>query len=138
MVRYRIIDHTADIGIEVYGESLSDLFKNSAFALFDIIADIKDIKEDIELNIDLEGFNLEELMVDWLSELLYLSQTKGYIFKETYIEEITDRHLKARAKGEVFNPKAHMFKIEIKGVTYHMLEVNRRKNYWFARIIFDI
>lgn len=138
MVRYSIIEHTADIGIETYGENLFELFRNSAFALFDIIADIKGIKESIEINVDLEGFDLEELMINWLSELLYLSQTKGYIFREAYIDNITNISLKASVKGEFFNPDIHKFKMEIKGVTYHMLEVKKKKNGWIARVIFDI
>ncbi len=138
MVEYRIIDHTADMGLEVYGKDLPDLFKNAALALFDLLIDAEDIKNGVEMEIEVEGGNPEELMVNWLSELLYLSQTKGNIFKEAYIDEVSERYVKGRVKGERFNPESHRFKLEIKGVTYHMLEVRKKGNRWLARIIFDI
>ena len=70
MQKYELIDHTADVGVKAYGESLEQAFENAAKAMFDIIADKSEIESVGQYDIVLEADDLEQLLVDWLSELL--------------------------------------------------------------------
>ena len=136
--RYKTFDHTADLGIEVYGEDRNQLFINAGFTLFELITDIRKIEVKTSLPLTVEGINQEDLMVSWLGELLYLHQLKEYLFKEFIIHEIGEKILKATAKGEKFDPHRHEIIREIKAVTYHQIKVVCEKGNWISRIVFDI
>ena len=71
MKKYTLIDHTADIGIKAYGKSLSEAFENAAKGMFDIITDNSDIDSVGQYDIELSADDLEQLLVDFLSDLLY-------------------------------------------------------------------
>ena len=136
--RYKTFNHTADLGIEVYGEDQKQLFVNAGLALFDLITDIDKVEEKTSLSLTAEGINLEDLMVSWLRELLYLHQVKGYLFRDFVIHEISDELLKATVKGEKFDSRRHELIREIKAATYHQIKVVCEKGIWISRIVFDI
>ncbi|MBW1971902.1 MAG: archease [Deltaproteobacteria bacterium] len=136
--RYNFIDHTADIGIEVYGKDKKELFKNAGIGFFDLITDIKKIKEKISVDIEVNADNIEELMVIWLNELNYIFEVKDLVFIDFDIKEISDTHIKAVGKGERFNPNIHPMEEAVKSVTYHKIAVKKVKDGYYARVIFDI
>ncbi|MGR3309644.1 MAG: archease [Candidatus Brocadiales bacterium] len=136
--KYRLINHTADLGIEVYGEGLQELFSNAGFALFDIITDISRVKETTKRVITIEGSDLEQLIVNWLNELLYLHDVEGLLFKRFEVQEITDKNLKALIAGERYDPNKHIIETVVKAVTYHQLQVVQENNRWRAVIIIDL
>jgi SHS2 domain-containing protein len=136
--KYRFLDHTADLGILVYGRDLEELFANAGEAFFDIITDLRRVREDTEKTIRVESSSLEDLMVNWLGELLYLHDVDGLLFKSFSIDELRDGTMKARARGEPFQEERHFIKTEIKAVTYHQLQVKEERGRWMARIIFDV
>ena len=135
---YKVFEHTADIGIKVRGRSLKELFKNLALAVFDIIAEKKPASSKIrkKIPIKLEARNPEELLVDWINELLYLSSVKELIFEDFKIKEIDNNHIDVIS---VACPvKNYNVNVEIKAATYHELEVKRAKNGWQVKVIFDV
>ena len=136
--KFRILDHTADLGILVYGKDVEELFSNAGEAFFDIITDLQRVSESTERIIRVEGPNLEDLMVRWLGELLYVHDVDGFLFRSFSIDELRDGSLKARARGEAFDERRHVIKTEIKAVTYHKIQVKEEKERWRARIIFDL
>lgn len=135
---YEWIEHTADVGIKVFGDDLKDLFSHAANAFFEIITETDTIEPRKTYTIKAKGDGWEELLVNWLNELLFLFDTKGLVFKEFEIEEIRRYYLRAKAKGELFDLKKHPLKTGIKAVTYHQLKVERAKDHWEAQVIFDI
>ncbi len=135
---YKTFNHTADLGIEVYGEDQKQLFVNAGLALFDLITDMDKVEVKTSLPLMAEGMDLEDLMVSWLRELLYLHQVKGYLFRNFAIHEISEKVLKATVKGEKFNPRRHELTREIKAATYHQIKVACEKGVWISRIVFDI
>ena len=138
MKRFEILDHTADIGIIVYGENLKALFENAGEAFFHIITDLKKVKLRTEKHIMIEGESLERLLVDWLSELLYFHDVENLLFKQFKIKSVGKDGLKAVAKGEPFEEGVHAIKTEVKAVTYHQIEVRQEKGHWRAQVIFDL
>lgn len=142
MKKIEIINHTADIGIKVKGNSLKEVFENLALGMFEIITDTKKIKEKEREIIKIKSSDIESLAHDWLSELLYIFNTKHKIFKKFKINDISKVNnsfkLEGEAIGEMFNPEVHTIKREIKAVTYHNLKVKRGRSYFSAEVIFDI
>lgn len=136
---YELLEHTADIRIRVKAKSLSDLFRRSALAMFDIIADgpakDKQLKAHT-LFVRQAANNAEELFINWLNELLSLSQAKGLIFNEFIIEKMDEKYIEARVSG--FGMSAYWVNVEIKAATYHQLSVKKVAQGWQAEVIFDV
>jgi len=138
MKTYELIDHTADVGLKAYGKNLSEAFQNAAKGMFDIITDSSEIEPVGQYDIQLEAADLEQLLVDFLSELLFLNSAQNLVFGFFKVELDEDKNsLSARVFGEKFNISKHKIGAEIKAVTYHMLEVKNKKPY-HAQVLFDI
>jgi len=138
MKRFEVLDHTADIGLIVYGENLKTLFENAGEAFFHLITDLKKVRRRVERRIEIRGEDLERLMVEWLSELLYLHDVENLLFKGFRVESVGEGGLKARVKGEPFQEGIHVIKTGVKAVTYHRIEVRKGNGGWRAQIIFDL
>lgn len=136
--KFRFLNHTADLGILVYGEDPGELFTNAAEAFFSIITDLHRVGENTERIVRVESSHLEDLMVQWLAELLYIHDVEGLLFKKFSIEELDSGVLKARVRGEPFDESRHVIKTQIKAVTYHQIQVREEKGRWRARVIFDL
>jgi len=138
MKTYEFFEHTADVGIKAYGKNLSDAFENAAKAMFDIITDNSEIESVGQYDITLEAPDLEQLLVDWLSELLFLNTSKNLVFGFFKVElDEKKNKLSAKIFGEKFAISKHKAGTEIKAVTYHMLEVSKKKPY-HVQVLFDI
>jgi len=74
--KYKLLDHTADLAIQVNGKDLNDLFRNSSIAIMDLSYPIYSVKNKIEHIISATGSNAEQLLVNWLQEILYLMEVK--------------------------------------------------------------
>lgn len=132
------IDHTGDTGLDIHAGSLEDIFKFAALGMFEIIAPENDFSPERKMNISVQGANSEELLVNWLSELNFLLQAEGFALAKIESLEFKKNMLKAVVSGEEFDPERHSIEVEIKAVTYHMLEVKKTQKGWTARVIFDI
>jgi SHS2 domain-containing protein len=138
MKAYEIIEHTADIGVKAYGDTLSEAFAHAAQGMFDIITDTSQIKNKGTYRIELSAENLEELLVDWLGELLFLQGARNLVFGDFNVTvDEKNSKLSANVSGEELNSEKHTIGTEIKAVTYHMLEIRREKP-CFVTVLFDI
>ncbi|MCD6214499.1 MAG: archease [Thermodesulfobacteriota bacterium] len=138
MKRYEFIKHTADIGIKVYGKDKKSLFLNAAYAFFALITDLKTVTPKKEIKLEVKGQDLEDLFFNWLDELLFLFDTKGFVGCEITIEKLEQKKILAKIKGENFNPQKHPLNACIKAVTYHNFKVNHIDDRFQAQVIFDI
>jgi SHS2 domain-containing protein len=141
MKEFEIIDHTADIGIVAYGKTKREVFINAAKGMFEIIAgENRDLKENFYDKIKLEAKSLEDLLIAWLNELLYISEVKLVILNKFKIKELSDGQIKAEVGGTKINHLSIRIKREVKAVTYHRLEVKKdeESGLWSAQVIFDI
>lgn len=96
--RYSVIDHTADIGLETRGTTIEEAFGNAAFGMFDILSDGSTIDVTTSLLLEVDGHDLEELLVNFLTELLYLYDVEGVLFRE-FLINISQRKNKLRDAG---------------------------------------
>ena len=134
---FSLIDHTADLGFEVLADSLPKLMEEAAKALFSIIADLDNVKEDKHLRIEMPTDSPEENLRYWLEELLFRFNSADTLFSKFTVSE-EDNHFVGTAGGELFDPKRHTIHTEIKGITYHQFEVSETDDGWRATIILDV
>jgi SHS2 domain-containing protein len=135
---FEIIEHTADIGIVAYGTDIKQVFANAALGLFNLMADLDNLKESVKRDIELSAEDIEVLLVQWLNELIYISEVEHILFKRFEINELINTRLKATCFGEKIKAGQHRLKREIKAATYHMLKLNKENGRYQVRIIFDI
>ena len=136
MKKYDLIDHTADVCIKAHGNTISEAFEHAATGMFDIITDNSKIGIVGQYNIELNAPDLEQLLVDWLSELLFLNSAKNLVFGSFKVT-IDENHLSAQVFGEEYDSSKHKMGVEIKAVTYHILEVNNKEPF-YVKVLFDI
>ena len=137
MENYKFIeDLTSDVMFEAYGKDLKELFKNSALALSSVICDVEKLEEEKSFSVDLKGDSLEELMVNWLQEIIALVDTDELFFSRFDINEISENHLKAKVYGEPISPEKAG--VVVKGVTYYKLKLEKIKDNYKATISLDI
>lgn len=138
MHRYKLFDHTADLGVEVHGKTANELFANAAFAVFDILADLSHVSPIVERRIVVDGEGWEDLLVNYLREILYMYNGEGLLLKEFSVFDIDPRHLEGKVAGEPFDHEKHTINTEIKAVTYHQAAVKEDQGMWTGRVIFDV
>jgi SHS2 domain-containing protein len=136
MKQYELIEHTADVGVKAYGKTVAEAFEHVAEGMFDIITDESTIDPVGQYDIRLEAPDLEQLLVDWLSQLLFLNDAQNLVFGKFQVT-LTGNRLSAQVFGEKYDTKKHRMGAEIKAVTYHMLQVSE-KDPIFAQVLFDI
>ncbi len=137
-MNYRILDHTADLALEIKGKNMADLFSNAGMALYDQITDPVTLKEKEHHDLLISGQDREDLMVNWLRELLYLWTGKQKLVKAIKIKKITATSVAARVFIDTFSLDRHEILAEIKAVTYHNISVKKHFGYWSATIVFDL
>ena len=135
---FRILDHTADVGLQAHGADLAELFANAARGMFSIVVSLETVQPTEQFPLQLTADNLEDLLVNWLSELLYLFSAKQILFRRFEITEIDNRQVLAKAFGEPLDQSRHELQAEIKAVTYHDLEVRKLDHGWSAKVLFDV
>jgi protein archease len=135
---YELIDHTADMGVHVFGLTAKDLFQNAAMALMDQLVDSAGFHAREDRGIIITGNDWPDLMINWLREILYLWVGEALLVHAIQIESITENSLSALVRVDPFSTQRHVLKSEIKAVTYHQVQVFDTGSQWEAKVIFDI
>lgn len=135
---YEIIEHTADLGIRVQADDLNSLFGQAGQALFAVVVqNLEDVRCVEEVKLEVQGQQIDFLLVDWLSELLFIFESRDLLLGE-FAVQLSDKGLTATVSGEVFDPARHRLEHEVKAITYHRLYVEQTERGWAAEVIFDI
>lgn len=140
MKKYMLFDHTADIGMEIFGRTKKELFKNAAWALTDVMIEQREETADKgrTRKLAVEGTDAADLLVNFLRELLYLFNGEKTVIQTCQSVAFGRGRLMAILQVEPYNKKKHHAKMELKAVTYHGLSVINEKSAWKARVIFDV
>lgn len=138
MWKYKVFDHTADLGVEISGRSAEEFFVHAAFALFDLITDLRNVKAAQVRKVVVEGADREDLLVSYLRELLYLFNGEGLLLSDYEIMELDSQRLVGEVRGEPFDPGRHRINVEIKAVTYHQALIRETETGWIGRVVFDV
>jgi len=141
---YEVFEHTADVGLHITAPSLETLLVEAGRGLFSLIvedANAITASQRVAINIpaaDTTHDAAAYLLFDWLSELLYIFETKRLVLADFRVQIDDDGSLTAEARGEEIDASRHRLDHEVKAITYHGLEVNQTPDRWEARVIVDI
>ena len=141
MKKYKFLEHTADVMFEAHGDSLEDLFTSSALATEEIMVNLESLSIDEEYYITIESETIENLLYDFLSELIFIKDTENLLFKNFKIIILNKNgkyELSATCEGEKLNPKKHNLGADAKAVTKHQFSVEKKNNKWHSKVIVDI
>ena len=139
MKPYEILDHTADIFVKSYGSTLAEAFEHAAVGMFDQIYPTQEVKPIGEFQVDLQNDDIEQLLVECLSELLFIHETQKVVFAKFKVNlDEKNNELVSQAYGENIDPGKHEIANEIKAVTYHMLEIGQEDENYFVKVLLDI
>jgi len=140
-MKYKILEHKADLKIKVFGKTKEELFENAMVGMFEA-AKYEMTKRlttkrltTKRLTIKIKSIDLPSLLVDFLSEVLYLAETKKLVFEKVEFKKFTENEIEAKLTGNQLKRMG----VHIKGVTYHELDIRQKKDgTWQATILFDI
>jgi SHS2 domain-containing protein len=138
MKKFRIIETTGDVGVVAFGDSLKEVFANTASGLFSVAANLSCIRKKMSLSFDAEGESLDALLLSWLNELIYIQEVNDFLGKEVDIKELSDKKISGELWGEKLDREKHLFGTEVKAATYHNLEIKTENGSWQITVIFDI
>jgi len=138
---YEYLPHPADVRFRAYGATLEEVFEQAAHAMFHVIIDTAALNPERSIDIKLESEGLDNLLYDYLSELLYLFEVEDIIFGHFNVASIEKTNgsyiLHGQASGENIDLERHSFETEVKAVTYHLLKVTKEKGGYSAHVIVD-
>jgi SHS2 domain-containing protein len=140
-VAYQFLDHTGDIAVALRTRSLTELFSDAAAAFTQTVTELDKVEPKRPVEVDVDAPELDLLLVDFLSELLYRFDTRGWLtrYAETAITEKDGGWaLAGTLLGETLDPRRHDVKVLIKAVTYHGLHIEQQHGLWTATVVFDI
>ena len=138
---FSYFETTADLGVEATGKSLEEAFKEGAKGLYNIMVDIDKVDKKESVEFEVEGESLEELLYNFLNELLFYTDVDNLVFSDFDIKiEKDDNNYKLRctAYGEKIDKEKHNIKEEVKAVTYHKMEIKQEDDGWKIRYIVDL
>ena len=135
---FEILEHIADVGLKIYGATLPELFANAGQGLMAIAFESVPAEPLERLSLHAEGADYEDLLVCWLSEILYFVDTDGWIFSGFVIQSVEQNKVVGEALGERSDPAQRTRAVAVKAVTYHQVSVRRVLEGWEAVVYFDI
>ncbi len=139
---FHFLEHTSDALIEAWGKTFEHALTQAANAFYDIMINPKSVLPRIEDIVKVEGHDESELLYDWLEALLLRFDIDGMVYSEFQIDPIFlgngPLNLQAKIRGERYDRQKHGGKVEIKGVTYHMMEVERQTDKVRVRFLLDL
>ena len=137
---FRYLDHMTDAVIEAYGSTLEEAFEYAAKGLNDTMIDLSTVKPDTKVEIIASGHDTFSLLFDWLDKVMLLLVADGMVMSE-FKARITRKGgyaLKGYAMGEKLDLTRHKYKVEIKAVTYHEMQVIEEPAGATVRFLLDL
>jgi protein archease len=135
---HETFEHTADIGLRARAADLNSLFAEAAKAFFSVIVEnAEEVRAVDEFSVTVEADERDDLLYDWLAELLYLFDTEHVLLGEFDVT-VRDGGLNATVRGEPIDSTRHRLDMEVKAITYHELKVEQNGDEWLAEVIIDL
>jgi SHS2 domain-containing protein len=144
---FELLSHTADIKMRAYGTTLEELFRSTLKGMFSSIKprsshivykndELICTKFTVEHKLVTHSPNLHSLLVDFLSDCLYLSDVHNEAYFDARFDILSNTELQAYIYGVTITG---FEATEIKGVTYNDLDIQQSPDgLWQATVVFDI
>jgi SHS2 domain-containing protein len=139
-MKYKFFDHTADAKFQAYGQTVEEVFANAGLAMFSLIVDTTEVKPAFEEELKVEGSDLKALLYNFLEELLFLLDTKGFLLNDIVrikIDKQEQYTLTALARGDLHLDQYSIIG-EVKAVTYNQMEITEAEGTFTAQVVVDL
>ncbi len=136
--KYRVIRKSSELSIRLAGDSLQRILADAGAALFDLLVDMTAVEARESVTLEVEGLDSDDLMVNWMRELLYEYQVSGYMLKEFDIHESGEFFVRAEARGEKFDPDRHEEREAIGAVDERLSHLGKMGSQWTAQVSFEL
>lgn len=134
-MKYKYLEHTADIKFQAFGKTLEEAFSNSTYAMINIISEDK-VKEKIIKKIKIKGIDKKSLLYNFLEEILFLLNTKNFLLSKVKDIKIKNKELNAILVGDKLNN--YKLGLDVKAVTYNEMFIRKDKNKFIIQVVLDI
>ena len=138
---FEFLDHMSDVYVAAYGRSLEEAFENAGKAFTHTITNVRNIRPVEEREIRVKGMDLEELLYNWLDELLFVFEVENLLFSDFSVRIFKKNEgyeLVAAAKGEKYDPNKHVQKVAVKSPTYSLMEIAKKNETYVLKFVLDI
>jgi SHS2 domain-containing protein len=130
-------DHSGDIGIEAWGDSPEQLLENLSRGLFSLMCRSR-VEASVERQITVSSNSLEELVINWLSEIVSAADVHGEVYGVVRLSKVGAGRAEGAIEGERYDQARHDLRFEVKAATYHGLKVEQVGGLHHARVVFDL
>lgn len=137
-MNFELLDHPADIGFRAHAQTLPGLYVECAHALVSLILDSSDIEPNQQHTVRVEASDFESLLVNWLNEVLYLTDSKRLALGVFEVVRLEKYRIECTARGEMRDANKHPAKLVVKAVTYHQLKIRQTSGGWSADVYVDV
>lgn len=135
---FEVLEHTADIGLRAFGGDLAEAFARAALGMFSLMVELAGVREVEAWEVVAEGYDLAELLVNWLNELLYLLEVEGMLGRGFHVELDGAGRLRGQVRGERYSPSRHRRRREVKAATFHRLAIKEDACGVTVEVYFDL
>ena len=135
---YKLIEHTADMGIEARADSLPGVLRDMAKGLKALMFGDSPVFAKLDREITVQAEDLTELVVCWLNEVAYWCEKDNMVPAEFRIHLLNKAGIRATISGEPFDPLRHSAERQVKSVTYHQACLEEVPGGWYARVYVDL
>jgi SHS2 domain-containing protein len=134
-MKFKFLEHPADIKFQAFGKTLEEAFINSALALKQTIYE-KKIKEKKAKKIKLEAKDKEALLYDFLEQFLFLLDAEDFLFNKIKKLKINQNALEAEISGD--KASDYDFNNNVKAITYSNMFVKKQKDKYTTQVVLDV
>jgi SHS2 domain-containing protein len=139
---YKFLEHTSDAYIEAWAPTFEEALVESASAFYQTMLSLENVQPKEEEQIQVSGHDEKELLFNWLETLLLRFDIDGMAYSTFKINSISPEtqplKLRATISGETYSREKHGAKVEIKGITYHLMTIDKQPNRVTIRFILDL
>ncbi len=136
MIKFKFLEHKADAKFQAFGNSIGEVFKNSALALQKIMTKGAKIKPKIKKNFVVESENKEKMLYCFLEEFLYLFDAENFIFSKVKLKLFNETRLEVEILGD--KASNYNFLNDVKAVTYNQMFVKKQGNKFITQVVLDV
>ncbi len=140
--KFEFLEHTADILIAAYGQTMQEAFENSALAMFEVMTDTTTVNPTQQDTVEVEAEDEYALLYGWLEALLVKFEVNGMLYSKFKIDSLIENNdgfkLNATIWGEKYSKEKHPQKVAVKAVTYHRMEIIKEQDKVTLEFILDI
>ncbi len=136
-MRYKFLEHTADVKFRAEGKTVEEAFSNAAYALKETILKGKGkISEKIKKKIIVSGKDKESLLYNFLEEFLFLLDSEWFMLSKISKIKIKDNELNCEVSGD--NASKYKISNDVKAITYNSMFVKKEKDKYICQVVLDV